>query len=157
MKKRILSVIAMGAISLAAFSCSSDDETPAVEQNKLLGKWSYVQEVAVDANGNVVSSNNENNGMCPLDIFEFKENNALQQTDYDHSSNASECNGDNINGTYNLNGSNFKLTFSNDEESFEVKKLTAELFEIQRPLNRGEEGDYELNVVALKYVFEKKD
>lgn len=157
MKKRVFSIFTMAALAITALSCSSDDNggsTPN-EQNKLLGKWDYVQELALDANGNVVSTYNPDNGVCPSDIFEFKKDGVLQNIDYDFSNNTNECNGDINNGTWNISGNTFKLTIRGEEGSFEVKNLTNDTFEVQRPLTRDEAEEYELNVVALKTVFKK--
>ena len=78
--------------------------------------------------------------------------------DYNFSDNSNECNPDTFNGTWNVTGNTFKLALGEGEDledSFEIKKLTAETFEIQRPLTRDEAKDYELNVVALKFIFKK--
>ncbi|MDM1328863.1 lipocalin family protein [Myroides odoratimimus] len=157
MKKRVFSIFTVAALAITALSCSSDDNgaNTSNEQNKLLGKWDYVQELALDASGNVVSTYNEDNGVCPADIFEFKKDGVLQNIDYVFTNNTNECDGDINNGTWNISGNTFKLTIGDGEESFEIKNLTNDTFEVQRPLIRDEAEDYELNVVALKFVFKK--
>ena len=157
MKKRVFSIFTVAVLAITALSCSSDDNgsNTSNEQNKLLGKWDYVQELALDANGNVVSTYNPDNGVCPADIFEFKKNGVLENIDYDFSNSANECDGDIINGTWNISGNTFKITIRGGEESFEIKSLTNDTFEIQRPLSRDEAEEYELNVVALKTIFKK--
>jgi len=156
--KKIFSMLALSAVAITAVSCSDDDKTAPAEQNQLLGKWSYMEELALDANGNVVSTYSDNNGECPYDTFEFKNNSVLQNIDYDFSDNANECSGNTTNGIWNVTGNTFKLALGEGEDfedSFEIKKLTADAFEIQRPLSKEEAVDYELNVVALKFVFKK--
>ena len=156
--KKIFSMLALSAITVTAVSCSDDDKPAPAEQNQLIGKWNYIEELALDANGNVVSTYSDDNGECPHDTFEFKSGGILQNMDYNFSDNASECSGDAINGIWNVTGNIFKLALGEGEdfeESFEIKKLTADTFEIQRPLTREEAEDYELNVVALKFVFKK--
>ncbi len=155
MKKTILSLITVCAIGFIAVSCSDDDKPVQTKQSLLVGKWNYMEELALDANGNVVSTYKEDNGVCPSDIFNFKSDGALQNTDYDFSTNTSECNGQTLNGKWNITGDTFKLALGSEEDSFEIKKLTDNVFEIQRPLTREEEEDYELNVVSLKFVFKK--
>lgn len=157
MKKRVFSIFTVASLAITVLSCSSDDNggNTSNEQNKLLGKWDYVQELALDASGNVVSTYNEDNGVCPADIFEFKKDGVLQNIDYVFTNNTNECDGDINNGTWNISGNTFKLTIGDGEESFEIKNLTNDTFEVQRPLTRDEAEDYELNVVALKFVFKK--
>lgn len=156
--KKIISMLALSAVAVMTVSCSDDDKPAPTEQNQLSGKWSYVKELALDANGNVVSTYSDDNGVCPFDTFEFKTGGILQNIDYDFSNNATECSGISTNGIWNVTGNIFKLALGEGEdfeESFEIKKMTADAFEIQRPLAREEAEDYELNVVALKFVFEK--
>lgn len=156
--KKIFLMLALSAVAVTAVSCSDDDKPAPAEQNQLLGKWSYIEELALDANGNVVSTYSDDNGECPYDTFEFKNNGILQNIDYNFSSNANECSGDEINGIWNVTGNTFKLALGEGEDfedSFEIKKLTGDAFEIQRPLTKAEAEDYELNVVALKFVFKK--
>lgn len=156
--KKIISMLALSAVAVMAVSCSDDDKPAPAEQNQLSGKWSYMEELALDANGNVVSTYSDDNGVCPHDTFEFKTGGFLQNIDYNRSNNASECSGDTINGTWKVAGNTFKLALGEGEDfedSFEIKKLTADDFEIQRPLTRVEAEDYELNVVSLKFIFKK--
>lgn len=149
-------MLALSAIAVTVVSCSDDDKPAPAEQNLLIGKWNYIEELALDANGNVVSTYSDDNGVCPHDTFEFKAGGVLQNIDYNFSDNANECNPDTFNGTWSVTGNTFKLALGEDlEDSFEMKKLTADSFEIQRPLTREEAEDYELNVVALKFVFKK--
>lgn len=126
MKKRVLSFFVLSAIALTTFSCSDDDNQAPAEQNKLIGKWDYIEELALDADGNVVSTYGVNNGACPLDMFEFLTNGILKQTDYDYSSNANDCEANDINGTWKIEGETLKLTndYTNgQEEIFTIKKL----------------------------------
>jgi len=156
--KKIFSILTLSAVAITAVSCSDDDKPAPAEQNQLLGKWSYMEELALDANGNIVSTYSDDNGECPYDTFEFKNNSVLQNIDYDFSENANECSGNTTNGIWNVTGNTFKLALGEGEDfedSFEIKKLTADTFEIQRPLTREEAEDYELNVVALKFIFKK--
>ena len=151
-------MLALSAIAVTAVSCSDDDKPAPTEQNQLVGKWNYIEELALDANGNVVSTYSDDNGVCPHDTFEFKVGGILQNMDYNFSDNSNECTPDTFNGTWNVTGNTFKLALGEGEDledSFEIKKLTADTFEIQRPLTRDEAEDYELNVVALKFVFKK--
>ena len=91
-------------------------------------------------------------------IFEFLTNGVLKQTDYDYSSNANDCEANDINGTWKIEGETLKLTndYTNgQEEIFTIKKLDDTSFEIQQPLPKDVADEYELNVVSLKYVFNR--
>jgi len=120
----------LSAIALTTFSCSDDDNQAPAEQNKLIGKWDYIEELALDADGNVVSTN----GACPYDMFDFLTNGILKQTNYDYSTNPNDCEPENVNGTWHTEGETLKLINDDTNEQGKV---------------------YELNVVSLKYVFKR--
>ncbi|WP_177762641.1 lipocalin family protein [Flavobacterium sp. I3-2] len=155
MKKMFLSAVVLMISATALLSCSDDDNNSGVTSNQLNGKWNNLREEALDANGNIVETYIFENGSCPLDINEFKDNGVFVFTEYDYSTNASDCNEEISNGTWSLVDNNFKLNQGGEEFNFQVVKLNATEFEIQKPLSSEDAEDYELNVVTLRYVFKK--
>ncbi len=156
--KKIFSTLALSAIAVTAVSCSDDDKPAPAEQKQLLGKWNYIEELALDVNGNMVSTDSGENGVCPLDIYDCLSNGSLQHTDYDYSTNSNACSNQILSGTWSINANTFTLKneFTGEEgEAFEIKKLNNDSFEIQQTLSREDAGNYELNVVSLKYIFKK--
>lgn len=58
------------------------------------------QELALDSNGKVVETHIEDNGTCPLDLFEFLVSGKMVQADYDCPlGNNKDCKSTTINGT----------------------------------------------------------
>lgn len=143
-------------LSLGILSCSDDDKNSSSEQNPLVGKWNFISELALDAQGNLVSSDIDDNGSCPLDIYEFLNEGTFNHVDYDYSLEPTNCNPDKYKGTWSITDTTFKLKEDGEDElSFIIVKQTATEFEVQKTLSRNDKGDYELNVVSLKYVFKK--
>ncbi|WP_177764701.1 hypothetical protein [Flavobacterium sp. I3-2] len=110
-------------------------------------------------NDDVVSTYIEDNGQCPLDVFDFREQGVLLNTDYDFSTNPNQCSGNVNHETWSLSGSTLTLTVSTPNGKFEyayqIKKGTSSEFIIQAPLSKAQEEEYDRNVVALKHVFRK--
>jgi|GEM_PF-1514139 len=158
MKNKILSFIAVTAITLTAFSCSDDDSKTPQETNKLLGKWNFVQEVGLDTEGKVVETYEEDNGACPLDIYNFLENGTFLEDDYNYNTDPDKCENYNDTGKWKMEGDKFTLFFSDekdDYETFKIKKLTEDTFEIEQFFEEEIPGDWESNVNSLKLVFKK--
>lgn len=159
MKRIPFAAIFLIPIAAAFLSCSGDENISFSDSSQLIGEWNYIREEAIDANGDVVSTYVENNGQCPLDVFDFREQGVLINTDYDFSTNPNQCSGNVNNETWKMSGSTLTLTFSTPngkfEYAYEIKKGTSSELIIQAPLTKAQEEEYELNVVALKHVFRK--
>lgn len=155
----VLTAVVLLTTAIALVSCTGEESNVFLDSNQLIGEWNYINEEALDANGDVVSTYFENNGQCPLDIYDFREQNVLVTTDFDFSTNSSLCSGNVKNETWRISGSTLTLTVSTPNGKFEyaydIKKGTSSEFIIQAPLTKAQEEEYELNVVALRHVFRK--
>lgn len=159
MKKMLKPTIVLLSIFTTLLSCSGDENISFSDSSQLIGQWNYIREEAIDANGDVVSTYVENNGQCPLDVFDFRDQGVLINTDYDFSTNPNLCSGKVNNESWSISGSTLTLTVSTQsgifEHAYEIKKGSSSEMIIQAPLSRAQEEEYELNVVALKHVFRK--
>jgi len=150
-------------LSLAALlllSCSGEESNIFLDSNELIGEWNYIKEEALDANHNIVSTYFEDNGQCPLDVFDFREQGVLLNTDYDFSTNPNTCSGIVNQETWSISGSTLTLTVSTPngrfEYAYEIKKGTNTEFVIQAPLSKNQKEDYNSEVVALKHFFSRR-
>ena len=160
MKKNFTPFLGIAMLCFSFAACSNDDDSTSGQNEKLTGKWIYVQELALDANGKVVSTYNDDNGKCPLDLYDFLSNGTVNQMDYNYSTLESNCKAENVSGKWSIKGNQFTLEnkYSGNVDvnsTYKINKLTGDTFEIDEPLPRNLADDYELNVVTLRQVFKK--
>lgn len=159
MKRKFLSFLGVAVMALGVISCGSDDNSSDKGNNKLIGKWTIMEELALDAKGNVVETDMYDNGACPLDVAEFLVGGFYQNTYYDYSEVASDCKSEVEEATWKVEGDKLKLGFVegalNVEAVFTIKELSDNTLLVDRPMTRDEAEDYELNVVTIRQVFKK--
>ncbi|MDR2121749.1 MAG: lipocalin family protein [Flavobacteriaceae bacterium] len=182
MKKILLTALSSIVLCLSFAACSGDDDsTPAVtptplNSEKLIGKWYHEKELALDANGKVVSVDSLNlsyfvnlgpNGSfisidsisCPSSIIDFKADGTWENTHYEYRQ--GKCEPEIGNGKWSVNGNTLTVENNDVEEGEEeietvaITKLSDDTFEIEIPLSKGFAGDYKPNVVKLRNVYKK--
>jgi len=155
MKNKILSFIAVTAIALTAFSCSDDDNTIPQETNKLLGKWNFIEFEGLDAEGKVVETFIEDNGVCPFDYDDFLENGTVHTIAYGYNENVEDCDYEEAIGTWKIEDTKFTTTYGSTTDVYTIVKLTTDTFEIQAPLTEDAIGHFDPKIVSFKSIYKK--
>ncbi|MDR2121747.1 MAG: lipocalin family protein [Flavobacteriaceae bacterium] len=183
MKKILLTALSSIALCLSFVACSGDDDdstsvvTPTPPNSeKLIGKWTYVKELALDAGGKVVSVDSLNqyyiinfgpNGVsidsisCSSSIIDFKADGTFVETDYSYNEKKGACIPDTVNGKWSINGDTFTMENNDVEEGeesiviFTIETLSDNVFKIDIPLSKDFASDYKPNVVKLRHVLER--
>ncbi|MDR2121748.1 MAG: lipocalin family protein [Flavobacteriaceae bacterium] len=168
MKKILLTALSSIVLCLSFAACSDDDDsTPASSENvilsppnseKLIGKWVYEKESALDADGKVVSI--YFGDKCPSTVVDFKADGTLVETVYFYDDMKDVCEPDTLNGKWSINGDTFTEENKYTEVGEGISKhtiirLSDDTFEIEAPLPKYLAGDYKPNVVKLQYILKK--
>lgn len=159
MKRKFLSFLGIAVMALGVVSCGSDDNSSDKGNNKLVGKWTIMEELALDAKGNVVETDMYDNGACPLDVAEFVAGGIYEVIYYNYGELVSECKSEVEGGSWKVEGDKLKIGLVegaiNVEAVFTIKELSDNTLLVDRPMSRDEAEDYELNVVTIRQVFKK--
>ncbi|MDR2121746.1 MAG: lipocalin family protein [Flavobacteriaceae bacterium] len=172
MKNILLTALSSVVLCLSFVACSGDDDsTPAVTPTppnieKLIGKWYHEKEVALDANGKVVSVDPEDSedNTCSPSTVDFKADGTYEDVYYSYYELEDNCESYTGNGKWSINGYTFTLEYEGEEEEkdksggsiiYTIIELSDNTFEIETPLSKDIAADYKPNVVKLRQVFKK--
>lgn len=160
MKSKLALVFGIVVMAFGAVSCSSDDSPSTRDNNKLVGKWTYTEEQALDGKGTLLETTIEDNGACPQDVAEFLPGGVLQNTSYNYSETATTCKPSTTEETWKVEGTKLKITVLEEGEeveiAFTIKELSEKTLLLDIPMSRDDAEEYSENTVTLRKVFKKK-
>lgn len=160
MKSKLALVFGIVVMAFGAVSCSSDDSPSTRDNNKLVGKWSYTEEQALDGKGVLLETTIEDNGVCPQDVLEFLPGGILQSFFYNYSETATTCTPFIVEEAWKVEGTKLKIATLEEGKEIEIaltiKELSEKTLLLDISMSRDEAEDYPENTVTLRKVFKKK-
>ena len=139
-------------ISTSIVSCSKDDNTVS-ESDQILGKWTVVEELVLDANDNVLDRFVDEPTPCPIDYFDFKTDGTVIDYYTEYYKNA--CNEYTNTEKWTLEGNVLTFEYSNGDIDPYTIAIKGEVLELVQPLNERNESYYDDNVAKLKSVYKR--
>ncbi len=159
MKSKLVSFLGFAVIALGVVSCSSDDNSSDIGNNKLVGKWNETEQLALDAKGKVLETLVEDNGVCPLNNAEYVAGGIIKNNYYNYSEVASNCEANSQEGTWKVEGNKLKLGMVkegvNVEVVFKISEMSDKVLLLDKPMSRDDADNYPENTVTIRNVFKK--
>ena len=143
--KLLMLAAALSFSAVSVTSCSSDDSSPVTEEQQqeaiFEGKW-YVSKEGVSVNGFENLQNYQHTAGCTKDHSEFVAGGTFKDREYW----GTECEVDELTGTWSKTGNNVTVTIDGVARNFEIVSMTATEMKARELVTMNGQSYYDITV-----------